>query len=290
MKLILGTVQLGINYGITNISGKPTKEKSINIIQTCLNNNINTFDTARAYGTSEDVLGLFDDINIITKIELSKNYKEKAEKEIEQEINNSIELSSQKLKKIDVMLLHNMDHYYFNNNFVWNKLKEYKGQINKMGVSVYNVQECIHALKDNDIQHIQIPFNILDTRWFDNELQELRKKRRDITIHCRSIFLQGLIVSDITPKIKDIDAQYYIDQLNNFVKNCQLKNRTELAIAYVKAMDWIDGIVFGVDNIDQLNKNIELFKVEPLNNNQINNIKETFVNVPEKILDPRLWN
>ncbi len=88
MKLILGTVQLGLNYGIANDSGKPSIDNSIEIIKKCLKNDINTFDTARAYGDAEDILGLFceeqnNEINIITNLELSKNLSEKKIDEIE---------------------------------------------------------------------------------------------------------------------------------------------------------------------------------------------------------------
>ena len=53
-KFVLGTVQLGINYGITNKTGKPTEKQSIKIIKYAIENNINTFDTANEYGESEN--------------------------------------------------------------------------------------------------------------------------------------------------------------------------------------------------------------------------------------------
>ena len=56
MKIILGTAQLGLDYGFTNNSGKPKLNKSLEIIKYALDNNINTFDTARAYGDSENIL------------------------------------------------------------------------------------------------------------------------------------------------------------------------------------------------------------------------------------------
>ena len=45
----------------------------------------------------------------------------------------------------------------------------------------------------------------------------------------------------------------------------------------------------GVDNSEQLINNIELFKVRKLNNNEFNLVKETFKNVPKKLLNPLLW-
>ena len=55
----LGTVQLGLNYGIANTNGKPEEKQSFEMLQTALDNGITSIDTARAYGTSEEVLGKF---------------------------------------------------------------------------------------------------------------------------------------------------------------------------------------------------------------------------------------
>ena len=49
MKLVLGTVQLGLDYGIVNKNGKPTSEKALEILNTAIDNNIYIFDTAQDY-------------------------------------------------------------------------------------------------------------------------------------------------------------------------------------------------------------------------------------------------
>jgi len=58
-KYTLGTVQLGMEYGIANKSGKPDMEKSFGIIQAAVDGGINSIDTALLYGDSEVVLGNF---------------------------------------------------------------------------------------------------------------------------------------------------------------------------------------------------------------------------------------
>ena len=58
-RLILGTAQLGMDYGIANTSGKPGEELSLDIIKTALRAGITVFDTASSYGDSEDMLGRF---------------------------------------------------------------------------------------------------------------------------------------------------------------------------------------------------------------------------------------
>ena len=56
-KLVLGTVQLGMKYGLCNTHGQPTQEESFSILDAALAAGIDTFDTAFAYGTAEDMLG-----------------------------------------------------------------------------------------------------------------------------------------------------------------------------------------------------------------------------------------
>ena len=56
-RLSLGTVQLGLNYGINNSGGKPDRELAHKILNSAINNDINILDTAGAYGDSEIVIG-----------------------------------------------------------------------------------------------------------------------------------------------------------------------------------------------------------------------------------------
>ena len=103
MKIILGTAQLGLNYGITNENGKPRFDTSLDIIKTALDNNITDFDTARAYGNSEEIIGIanekYNNMNIITKLDTFPDVNETTTKDIiEKKINKSINDSRKFLK------------------------------------------------------------------------------------------------------------------------------------------------------------------------------------------------
>ena len=70
-RLVLGTAQLGLEYGHTNITSMPTAIQALSIINYALEKGIKTFDTARIYGTAENLLGRIkpnDIITIITKL------------------------------------------------------------------------------------------------------------------------------------------------------------------------------------------------------------------------------
>ena len=68
-----------------------------------------------------------------------------------------------------------------------------------------------------------------------------------------------------------------------------MKNKIELCLSYVKSIDWIDGLLMGVDNVLQLKENINLFNVRKLKNEEFELVRNTFKNEPENLLNPSLW-
>ena len=295
MQLVLGTAQLGLDYGIANDNGKPKLTDSLEIIKYALDNNIHIFDTARAYGDSEYILGLakekYNNLNIITKLDPLSDInditsKEEIYKMIDASINTS--LKNLNIDIIDTFILHRFNHY--NNKIIWNYLLENK-KIKNLGVSIYYVEEAIEALKDNNIKHIQLPINILDEQWFSDEFLQLIENRTDVTIHCRSIFLQGILISsgDKWPKIDGINPDEFINKLNHLIIEFKFKNRLELCFSYIKSIEWIDGLLIGVDNIEQLKENLKLFNVRKLTSEELNIVRAIFKNTSKKLLNPSLW-
>ena len=67
--------------------------------------------------------------------------------------------------------------------------------------------------------------------------------------------------------------------------------KVELVVGFIKSIKWIDGVIFGVDNITQLKENIKIFnETREFKANEINEIKEMFSNIPKKLINPSLWN
>ena len=96
--LVLGTAQLGMKYGIKNRAGKPSLEKSYEIIQTAWNKNIRFFDTAHSYGESESILGkIFKDLKITDKVSVISKISECFDKVNEKEVLKGIDRSLKSL-------------------------------------------------------------------------------------------------------------------------------------------------------------------------------------------------
>jgi len=73
-KMVLGTAQFGMDYGIANINGKPKKKEVFDILDLAWKKGIRRFDSAPGYG-SEALLGEFisanglqDEAIVLTKI------------------------------------------------------------------------------------------------------------------------------------------------------------------------------------------------------------------------------
>ena len=186
-KIIIGTVQFSLNYGITNTIGKINDDDIDKIYDFCHQNNILYFDCAQDYGDSEKIMSnyknKYKNFMVITKAKF---------------VNNDIDLimnkSFEKFNEIEYFLLHSFSDYNSNNI---NKLCGFKNKkIKKIGVSIYSVDEANILLDDENIDVIQIPFNYIDNQW-DNELflNKLEFRKNNIEIHVRSIFLQGLLLN-----------------------------------------------------------------------------------------------
>ena len=192
MKLALGTVQFGLDYGVTNQSGKVEESKIEGILGFAKSNGIDTLDTASGYGNSEQVLGGVgvNGYQIITKTASLKYGVDEVIKGFYQ----SLKYLNQ--KSVDGLLIHDINEVNDKEfDDLFERLHELKrqGLINKIGFSTYTPKQVNFLLENFDFDIIQLPFNVFDTRLAEGgQLQALKKK--NIEIHARSVFLQGILL------------------------------------------------------------------------------------------------
>jgi len=271
MKLALGTVQFGLNYGITNSIGQVKIDEVRKILNLAKNNNINTLDTASGYGNSELVLGNVgvDDYKVVTKtIPLTTSVDI-----VVQAFHKSLE--NLNIAKVEGLLVHDIgdtENKQFNILFLaLNELKK-QGLVNKIGFSTYTPEHVNFLLEHFDFDLIQLPFNVFDTRLLEGG--QLRKlKNKAVEIHARSVFLQGLLL--------DFDhlVDYFFNWKNEFnayqkiVKESGL-SRLEYALNFALNTQELDKVLVGVSNTQQLveiinasknNINIEAFSINDVN-------------------------
>ena len=287
-KIILGTVQLGLNYGINNKSGKPSLKNAYEILHTAYDNGIRILDTAEAYGNSQEIIGDFQKSNpskkfkIITKLSANKSLKENYLIEI---IKKNCEILN--TKSLYGYMFHNYQSFIKNKSFYKELvLAKEMGLIEKIGISLYSnreVQDIIENYKEFKI--IQIPFNLLDNESKRKSIL-LQAKGKDVEIHTRSAFLQGLffIPSSNLPS-NLIDLKKDIEIIELIKKDYNLRTE-ELALKYVIEKDYIDNVLIGVENVEQLLANIDICK----SNLTIPHSKIDKINITnENLLNPSKW-
>ena len=168
-KIIIGTAQFGLNYGVSNILGKTGEQEVKKILKYAKKNNLNYLDTSSHYGRAETLLGKLD----ITNWKVTTKYKtEELLVEKEKILKNLIKLvekSKKKLgiKKIYCILLHNPELILAKNgNEVYKALQTVKslGLISSFGYSIYNFSSLKKMCKKFKPDIIQCPYNIFDRR------------------------------------------------------------------------------------------------------------------------------
>jgi len=222
-KLILGTAQFGLNYGINNNFGKLDTNSVIEILKIAKQNKIDLLDTASSYGDSENIIGLYSNFNF--KI-VSKFSKIKNASELKNQFANT--LKNLRIQNLYAYLSHNPNEV-IQNQKIWETLIYLKtcGKINKIGFSVYTLQELDSLLKLDIIPDlIQIPFSLLD-RKFESYLPDLKSK--NIEIHSRSVFLQGLYFMNFDKLPKKLESlKPALSELNHI---CNYNNEKKIYIA-----------------------------------------------------------
>lgn len=254
-KLVLGTVQFGLNYGINNQSGQVQQSEVDKILRLAKESGIKTLDTSSAYGTSESVLGKsLSESNL--QFQIVSKYPQ-SEGNVTNVFNSSIEKLNQ--KKLYGYLVHSFE-FYLSHPQQWEEMKQLKaeGKVKKIGFSIYNTDQLQYLLDNGVVFDIlQFPYNLLD-RQFDDYLPQL--KQRGIAIHTRSAFLQGLFFKDVhTLANKLLPLKKYMEKLHGYCDICGI-SMEQLALCYVASNPNIDGILIGVDNSQQLQANIDALR------------------------------
>lgn len=303
-KFILGTAQLGMAYGIANQSGQPSKSHAREIIRLAVENNASYLDTARAYGESELVIGnslvggWSSRIKIVTKLSpLTDCAENTSPAYISAAVKNSVyeSLSNLRVESLDVLMLHRASHLTEWSGLVTKQLIKFRESklINKIGVSVQNPDELMMALDIPEIQYIQMPYNILDWRWNSSIEKIIKiKSERELEVHVRSSLLQGLLNSKdlkLWQRANVTEPSKVIDWLISKVDELKTSSVVELCINYVRSQAWVDGIVIGVERVEQLKQNLKFFGRCMFSAAELAKISATRPVLTENTLNPSLW-
>ena len=303
-KLVLGGAQLGLNYGVNNSIGQPTTEDAHSLLSQAVRSGVYYIDTARAYGVSEKVIGEWlkqgwsGRCKVITKLDpLSSLNKDANLDLVRLSVSNSIIRSCHALgtNTLDVLMLHRAEHMTLWNGTIVDELlhQQALGTVQEIGVSVQNPMELEAALANTSISFIQLPFNILDERWhssIDKILAE--KSKRNLTIHVRSVFLQGLLLSGNPTSWLNAHVENYqevIQWLTDTAVQYNCSSIYELCVRHACSQSWIDALVLGCESREQLDNNITAMSFDAPSVVFDASLKVPF-ELDQKTLNPAMWS
>lgn len=282
MKLVLGTAQFGMQYGINNHDGVPNDEQLKNILCEAQENQIIHLDTAYDYGNAQQRLGKIGlkGFKLISKLKDISSYEDLKEKF------NEI-LFQLKAKNIYALLFHSPSEL-IKTPLIWSWFKQLKKMHPdlKIGYSVYTVRELDFLLKRGITPEIiQIPFNIFDNE-FEARFDQLKELK--VEIHVRSVFMQGLFFMELDKlPFKVLGLKKELKQLHEICYNWNV-NVGQAALQFVANKKQISGIVIGVESVDQLNNNIKLFN-EPIAQPFFDELNKLFLKLENPLKKTNEW-
>jgi aryl-alcohol dehydrogenase-like predicted oxidoreductase len=284
-RLVLGTAQFGLPYGVANKSGQVSRAEAMLMLRIASQNFIDTIDTAITYGESEECLGSIGlkDFKVVTKLpSIQKDCLN-----IGDWVHDQVKLSLSRLGlgQLYGLLIHNSEDLLGPNGSALyrglDSLKE-KGIVKKIGVSIYSPNELESLTKDFSFDLIQAPFNLIDQRLLQSGWMK-KLKDNGVEIHARSAFLQGLLLM----KEKDIPAKFspwrHLWKIWHLWLTENKVSALQASLAFSLSCPEIDRVVVGADSHDQL--------VEIINSTNIllNVGLPNLICADENLINPTNW-
>jgi aryl-alcohol dehydrogenase-like predicted oxidoreductase len=272
-KLALGTVQFGLDYGISNHNGKPSINEIEGVLSLAYESEIELLDTANAYGEAEQVIGQLNSnrFDIVTKF-----LPESQNGLFENQFCDS--LNKLKIDSLYGLLAHRpLD--VLDNPEIWDKMNAQKSikKVKKIGFSFDKPEEYYAVIEKSFFPDIvQVPLNYFDDR-FAGIIEDLKSNRCEI--HVRSAFLQGLFFTNTT------QLPSFFDEVKDLIAELQKEHSIHLAAAllqFVLDNKFVDKVVIGVQNRFQLQNILDSLE-------EAQNLSKLDNKINHKILQPSLW-
>ncbi len=202
MRLALGTAQFGLNYGISNQTGRVGASEAGDILAEAAMRGITLLDTAPAYGRSESILAELTadrgNFNIVSKTLVTGGSKvdAAARDRLKRSLDQTLRFFGGR-PLYGMLVHHGMDTLKAGGEKILQLLADYRsaGWIERIGISVDRVEELDDLLGHFDFDIVQAPLSIFNQKLITGGYVD-RLQTRNVEIHARSLFLQGLVFMD----------------------------------------------------------------------------------------------
>lgn len=253
-RIVLGTAQFGMDYGIANSAGRLSEALVAETLQVARTGGVDWIDTAALYGQSEECLGRAGvaDMKVMTKLAAVPADCRDISGWIEGQVAGSMErlrvprlqgLSlhrpAQLLGPMGVAILDGL------------RAMQAAGLVGWLGISVYEPGELGPLFDRHRFDMAQVPVNVLDQRLAGSGWAQ-RLEALGCEVHARSIFLQGLLLLPSARRPAWCRKwQPVFDQWDGLLQASEL-SPLQACVAHVLSVPGVSRVVVGVDGPRQL--------------------------------------
>jgi aryl-alcohol dehydrogenase-like predicted oxidoreductase len=290
-RLILGTAQLGMPYGIANRTGRPSAREALQIVEAAWEMGIKTFDTAQSYGDSEailgkalHVLGLTEEARIVTKIDMTDHPNANRLRET-----ISASLDRLGVSRLYGLLWHREQVLELMDDVLREAMLDIsrEGMVKHWGISVYNPFRARQAIEVGVFDLLQLPASVLDHRFAEAGVFA-HAAARVVRIHIRSVFLQGLLLMDLKSVPAAMNFTLPVLTILQKLSSEMEISRREMALLYVKTRFPDADVIIGAETAQQVRENVDAWSGVMMDS-LMKRLEEVFADAEESIVDPTKW-
>ncbi len=286
-KIALGTVQIGLNYGVANTRGQISDSEVERILILARSRGVDTLDTAVAYGQSESALGHagVSGFKVVTKLPQVPESVSDIQGWISAQAEGSLQRMG--IGGLYGLLLHAPSQLLQSKGRdIYRGLQDLKkqGVVEKIGYSIYSPTELTDLYARFKPDLIQAPLNIFDQRMISSGWLS-KMASEGVEFHARSVFLQGLLLME-----RERMGHYFHgwnelwNDWDRWVQDNGI-SRLTACLSFVTAISEVGRLVVGVDAEVQLKEILDIIPLS-LDNRSL----DRFSVEDERLINPSQWN
>ncbi len=293
-RIVVGTAQWGMPYGIANRTGIPGLPAVRRIVARAAEAGITTLDTARAYGQSESVVGAvvgedhrFAIVTKVAPLGTAGADPIAGAEAVRRAIDQS--LAALRRGRLEAVLLHDPGDRLAAGGAAWRVLGDLRrsGIIGSLGISARNPAEAIEALDTQDVDVVQVAMSLVDARLTRAGFVD-RARAAGKRVFVRSVFLQG--VAHLSPQ----DLPPYLEPLRPVLAAIARWARprqmtvAEAFLLYMRDTCALP-IVVGMESEAQLEANLQTWARAALDPSDLADLAAIVPDLPDAVVDPSKW-
>ena len=300
-ELALGTVELGLAYGIPRPgeAGPPDEGDAGRLLNRAVDAGITLIDTARAYGTAEEVIGHAlshrrGEIVLASKFALVGPHGQPLSGDaLREHFWASLDTSLRALRTdwLDLYQVHaGSDPAILANGVIVDLLAQAQaaGKIRFAGLSSYGRELPLTGLATNAFDTLQVAYNVLDRR-MEEQVFPLAQQQ-DVGIIVRSALLKGALTDradSLPPHLHELRAQSRA--FHDLAADLPGRpTAVQAALRFCLAHPAVSATLIGVRDMAELDEALGVAAIPDLPPDALDALRALSVH-DERLLDPGTW-